>query len=198
MPVEQRRGELVAAALRVITRHGVSAATTRAIVTEADMPLGALHYAFSSHDELMDAVIDAVIDGERTKAEEYSLSAETVEEAVRSGLEAYIRLLEADPKRELAVLELAITARRRGDGERMLAQYRGYLDAAEQMLERVAERTGSRWTVPVDELARHLVTIMDGITTTWLADGDSTAARSTARFAATAFAAHADAETARA
>jgi hypothetical protein len=44
------------------------------------MPLGALHDTFSSHDELMGAVIDAVLDGERATAEEHSLSAETVED----------------------------------------------------------------------------------------------------------------------
>jgi AcrR family transcriptional regulator len=191
MPIEQRRHELVAAALRVVTRHGVAAATTRAIATEADMPLGAVHYAFTSHDDLMDAVIEAVVSGERATAEAHAETAETVEGAVRSGLEAYVRLLESDPLRELAVLELAVVARRRGQGERMRAQYRGYLDAATTMLERVAEQTGSRWTSPVGDLARHLVTIIDGITTTWLADGDSAAARKTAAFAARAFAAHA-------
>ncbi|RWZ58278.1 hypothetical protein ELQ92_14740 [Labedella populi] len=59
------------------------------------------------------------------------------------------------------------------------------------MLERAAEQMGARWTAPLEKLAHHLVAILDGITTTWLADGASEAARATARFAAGAFAAHA-------
>lgn len=191
MPVAQRRRELVEAALRIVAREGIGAATTRAVVAEADMPLGAFHYVFDSYDELLDALIDAVVSGERSAAELHTNGAASVEDAVCSGLEAYIRLLEENPGWELAVLELAIAGRRRDDGDRMRTQYRGYLDAATAMLRHVATLTGSRWDAPVEVLARHLVTITDGITTTWLADGDSAAARSTARFAAAAFAAHA-------
>ncbi|MGC5004762.1 hypothetical protein [Streptomyces sp. DT203] len=37
--------------------------------------------------------------------------------------------------------------------------------------------TSSAWTAPLEELARHLVAVNDGITTTWLADHDTEAAK---------------------
>ena len=54
---------------------------------------------------------------------------------------------------------------------------RAYLAAAAQLLERAAGLTGERWARPVGELARLLVTLVDGATTTWLVDRDTAATR---------------------
>ncbi|MDQ1124969.1 transcriptional regulator, TetR family [Microbacterium sp. LKL04] len=189
MPPEERRDELIAAAIRVIARRGVAAATTRAITAEAGMPLGAFTYIFGTQDELMTAVIDTVIAQERFAAESRAIDPTSLTAAIRSGLEGYIDMLEQDPADEIALLELALVARRRDPQGQMRAQWRTYYDAAEQMLAYAAEITGNRWTAPLSDLARHLVVIADGITTTWLADGDSDAARRTASFAAAALAA---------
>lgn len=194
IPTEQRRQELIAAAIRVISRDGVAAATTRAIVAEAGMPLGAFHYVFGSRDELIAAVIQTVTDGERVAAEIRSLepgSPLTPEAVVLRGLNGYIDLLRDDPGRELALLELALVAVRHDGGTSMSAQYATYYRAAAGSLRYAAQLTGAEWTTPVEELARHLVTVIDGITTTWLADRDTAAARRTAAFAAAALAAHA-------
>ncbi|MFP3394334.1 TetR family transcriptional regulator, partial [Brevibacillus sp. SIMBA_076] len=59
IPVADRRMALVQAALRLIARDGVAAATTRRIVAEAGMPLASFHYVFSSRDELMGELIEA-------------------------------------------------------------------------------------------------------------------------------------------
>jgi AcrR family transcriptional regulator len=50
---EQVRRRLLDAAWRVVDRDGVEAATTRAILDEADMSAGALYSYFSSKDELL-------------------------------------------------------------------------------------------------------------------------------------------------
>lgn len=189
MPPEERREELIAAAIRVIARRGVASATTRAITAEAGMPLGAFTYIFGTQDELMTAVIDTVIEQERFAAESRAIDPTSMTAALRSGLEGYIDLLERDPDHEIALLELALVARRRDPAGQMRAQWETYFRTAEQVLVYAAEITGSRWTQPVADLARHLVVVVDGLTTTWLADGDSDAARRTASFAAAALAA---------
>ena len=56
-------------------------------------------------------------------------------------------------------------------------QYRAYTDAATQLLDGIAELTGEQWARPVPELARLLVTLVDGATTTWLVDRDTAATR---------------------
>ncbi|MFI8631498.1 TetR/AcrR family transcriptional regulator [Microbacterium sp. NPDC077663] len=189
MPPEERRDELIAAAIRVIARRGVAAATTRAITAEAGMPLGAFTYIFGTQDDLMTAVIDTVIEQERFAAESRAIDPTSMTSALQSGLEGYIDLLERDPDHEIALLELALVARRRDPSGQMRAQWQTYFHAAEQILVYAAEITRSRWTQPVAELARHLVVVVDGITTTWLADGNTDAARRTASFAAAALAA---------
>ncbi|GAA2655502.1 TetR/AcrR family transcriptional regulator [Paractinoplanes durhamensis] len=191
IPPGQRRDELVAAAIRVIARSGVAKATTRAVVAEADMPLGAFHYIFGSHDELMRAVIETVTDDERLVAEAASIDATSVEAAILSGLNAYIDLLVAEPERELALLELGLFARRQSADGLMRSQWQTYFETAAGLLQYAAVLTGTRWASPLDELARTLIAVVDGITIGWLADHDTAAARRTAAFVAVAFAAHA-------
>ena len=58
-------------------------------------------------------------------------------------------------------------------------QYRAYAGAATRLLEQAAELTGEQWQRPVPELARLLITLVDGATTTWLVDRDTAATRAT-------------------
>ena len=67
MSAGDRRELLVAAAIRVMTRDGVAKATTRAIASEAEMPLGVFHYAFRSKQELMTMVTETI--ARQSKAE---------------------------------------------------------------------------------------------------------------------------------
>ncbi|MBZ4486545.1 TetR family transcriptional regulator [Microbacterium sp. cx-55] len=192
MPPSQRREELIAAAIRVIARSGVAAATTRAIVTEAQMPLGAFHYIFENHDELMSAVVEAVTEQERFVAETRSVDATSVQAALLSGLNGYIDLLAAEPERELALLELGLFARRQDADGQMRTQWESYFGTAAEVLQYAAELTRTRWTAPLPDLARLLVASLDGITLGWLADHDTAAARRTAAFVARALAVYAD------
>jgi AcrR family transcriptional regulator len=57
-----RREELIEAAIRVLIRDGVDAATTRAISVEAGAPLATLHYCFASRDELLDEAARRITD----------------------------------------------------------------------------------------------------------------------------------------
>jgi AcrR family transcriptional regulator len=203
MPVADRRRALVDAAVRLIARDGVGAATTRAIVAEAGMSLASLHYAFPSLEHLLEAVIHEVTAQERAAAQQGMLPLGTVEDhggpppaledVIRDGLDRYIDLLVADPGREQALLELALYALRTpGQRGALVAQYEVYRESARTMLAGAALAARSRWTVPLDEVARSLVMISDGLTTTWLADRDTDAARASARFAAAALAALAE------
>ncbi|MCC4907513.1 TetR/AcrR family transcriptional regulator [Microbacterium sp. cx-59] len=192
IPPSQRREELIAAAIRVIARSGVAAATTRAIVTEAQMPLGAFHYIFENHDELMSAVVETVTDQERFVAETRSVDATSIEAALLSGVNGYIDLLAAEPERELALLELGLFARRQNADGQMRTQWESYFGTAAEVLQYAAELTRTRWTAPLPDLARLLVASLDGITMGWLADHDTAAARRTAAFVARALAAHAE------
>lgn len=57
---DARRGELVAAALRVITTEGFAAASVRRVAHEAGCSAGALRHYFPRQDSLVAAVLDEI------------------------------------------------------------------------------------------------------------------------------------------
>ena len=191
IPLDDRRSALLSAAIRVIAREGLAAATTRAIVSEAGMPLGSFHYAFDSREAMLAAVIDTVTSDERIAAETTLPSPGIVQElapTLLAGVLRYIDLLEADPEREQALQELSLYAIRH-DLPAAVDQLRAYHRSAEHSLELAAATCAMQWSLPLADVGRFLVVVLDGITTTWLADRDGAAARRTAEFAAPALAA---------
>ncbi len=192
LPLEERRRRLVAATLAVIQRDGIAGATARRIVQEAGMPLGALHYAFDSVDHLLAAAADEVTAAERLVGEETIATAgdAALRDIVMGGLDRYLTLLESQPGHELAFQELMLHASRaRLDAPPAPGRYEQSYALVAELLAQAAAACDHTWTSPVDELARHTVTVLDGLTTTWLADHDTEAARATARFHADALAA---------
>jgi AcrR family transcriptional regulator len=194
--LDDRRTALLSAAIRVIARDGLAAATTRAIVAEAGMPLGSFHYAFDSREALLSAVIDTVTSSERIAAETtvfQSGAPVDLSSTLLAGIVRYIELLEVDPEREQALQELSLYAIRHNTAA-ALEQVRAYHRSAEHSLALAAEVCNVRWNVPVADASRFLVVALDGITTTWLADRDGDAARRAAAFVAPALAALAQPE----
>ncbi len=181
----ERRAALVRAALRVIDRDGVHAATTRMIVAEAGMSLASFHYAFRSRDEMMRELIAFVVaDEQRVSLEALDPDAD-IRSAVRAGMRAYFELLRAHPSREQALQELVQYSLRTPGLEHLpRAQYASYFHTARVLLERGAENAGVQWGLPIEQLARILIAITDGLTVAWLADRDDEAAGTLIDFAA--------------
>ncbi|MCU1515205.1 MAG: hypothetical protein JWO10_2295 [Microbacteriaceae bacterium] len=181
----ERRASLVQAALTVIARDGVHAATTRAIVAEADMSLASFHYAFTSRDELIREVISFVVDDQHRVSlatlENVPADAETpgsgIRSAVRAALQAYFDLLVEFPEREQAMFELIHYSLRTPElGKLPQVQHGSYRHMAVELLEAGAATLDISWTRPVEEVARVLVALTDGLTLAWLADRDDAAA----------------------
>jgi AcrR family transcriptional regulator len=196
MPVAERRGLLLSAAFDVISRTGVSGATTRAIVDEAGMKLASFHYAFESREELLAELVNVVVGNQEVVLEISTAAGIDLAALLEQGLSSYFDQVRANPLRERAMFELTQYSMRtpsmHGFAERQYARYR---ELAEASLSEAAERTGCAWRIPVDQLAADLVALTDGITLAWLADRDDVRARRTIAFAARALAAEADAPT---
>lgn len=188
----ERRTALVQAALRVVARDGVAAATTRRIVAEAGMSLASFHYAFSSRDELMAELVNTVVDGEQSAlapALQPSDHAVTMRDAVRAGLQNFFDAVRADPDREKAMFELTQWALREPGFETLARrQYARYFEVAERAVVQAAAVTGCAWSRPTAEVARLLVVLTDGLTVAWLVTRDDAAARAAIDFAADAVA----------
>ena len=183
----ERRRQLVDAAYRVIGRDGFAAATTRRVCAEAGASLAAFHYCFASKQELLVELTEqAMRELEAARAGGVTIRA-TAAESIRATLHGYWDTVEADPNREQVLV--ALTQHALGDSS--LAgvaqrQYAAYHRAAAEALREIAEGCGVRWSLPIEQLARMLVVVTDGVTVAWLVDRDSTAARA----ALDAFAAH--------
>ena len=189
----ERREALVRAALAVIARDGVHAATTRAITAEAGMSLASFHYAVPSRDELLRDVVEYVV-GRQDEAAfgSLDLDAPDLRTAVRAVLGSYLDIVRADPAREQAMFELTQYALRTPALAGFPpAQYRVYRDVASRLLEAGAARHGMRWDAPLADLAALVISLTDGATLAWLATRDDAAAERLLDLAADAIAAHA-------
>lgn len=185
MSSADRRSALLQAALRVIADQGMTGATTRAIVAEAGMPLASFHYAFVSRDEMMSELISLVLENESLAVFHSFGFGNDVRSSIRDALYAYLRTVEADPDHERVMLELQQYAQRTPGLEHLAReQYDRYRTVVGGLLRTGAENAGVRWSLPVDDVARLVVTITDGITFGWLADRDSAAAGRVIEFAA--------------
>lgn len=193
IPAVERRVALVSAALRVIARRGVHGATTRAIVAEAGMSLASFHYAFASREELMVELVNAAVDDEElTLAPAFAADqgALSIRDSIRAGLGNYLEGVAADPDREKAMFELTQYALRSPSMEPLARrQYERYFALAADALEFAAARSGQVWQHPLDEVARMLVMLTDGLTLAWLVDRDDARAARAMDFAADSIAA---------
>ncbi len=193
MPATERRAALARAALAVVDRDGVHAATTRAIVAEAGMPLSSFHYAVPSRDDLLRDVVELVVADESDAALAGLLAGAAeitdVHDAIRRTLGAYLGHVRMAPGREQAMFELTQYALRTPElADLPLNQYDRYYATAAAVLSAAEEHLGIRWTVPIEHLARLIVTITDGVTLGWLVDRDDATADHTIDLATRAIA----------
>jgi DNA-binding transcriptional regulator YbjK len=195
IPAPERRAALAHAALAVIARDGLAAATTRAIVAEAGMPLASFHYAVPSRDELLRDVVELVVAEEGSAALAPLLArADGIRDATVLALTAYLELVKRDPGREQAMFELTQYALRTPALDDLPAeQYARYHALAIELLEAATAQAATAqhhpdWRVPMPDLARLLVSFTDGLTLAWLADRDDAAAARAIELAADAIA----------
>lgn len=178
MSADARRAELLQAALRVMARDGLAAGTTRAIVAEAGMSLATFHYCFRSRNELLRELVGLVTEQEATSIGKAMTAGPggDLGSTLREGLRGYLTHLEQNPGYELFLFELNHHALRTPE-LRDLAdeQYRRYYASARHLLLTAAELSGRTWTVDLDVLARLVVVLFDGATTSWLADRNTDA-----------------------
>ena len=190
IPSSDRRQLLVEAALRVIARHGVAGATTRAIVAEADMSLASFHYAFRSHSEMMRELVAHVVDAQIATVFASLRLGNDIRDALRTGLQAFLEYVTGDPGHEQVLQELMQYALRTPGLERLATeQYDAYRAGVSSVLVEGAAVSRVEWSIPVEDVARLVVTITDGVTLAWLADRDTAAAERVLDFAADSIAA---------
>ncbi|GHH50571.1 TetR family transcriptional regulator [Streptomyces umbrinus] len=174
MAAKDRREELIAAGFRVMIRDGVTKATTRAIVNEANMPLGVFHYCFKSREELLQEVLTRFTDSTVAAARKTFEGEGDLGSRITKSLSAFWGTVELSPGEHQVSYELTHYALRRAGFEDLARrQYQHYREVHQELLEEAAKGADIEWTVPVPVLARYLNAVLDGVTLNWLVDRDS-------------------------
>ncbi|WP_267420271.1 MULTISPECIES: TetR/AcrR family transcriptional regulator [unclassified Curtobacterium] len=178
---DERRAQLVDAAVAVMTDEGVRAVTTRAVTARAGLPHGTFAYCFGSKGELFRAVLDRELRRSMASAfDDDSAPTDDPCERIVAGLLASLDRVRAAPEEAMALLELTALARR--DPElRDLARWEqtAYVSAVTENLTRWSDAHGRRWSVPTEHVGRLLVAVVEGAVSAWLSDRDDAAAEAT-------------------
>ncbi|MFD6063828.1 TetR/AcrR family transcriptional regulator [Rhodococcus wratislaviensis] len=163
MPAPERRRQIIDAATRVISREGVSKATTRRICEEARANIGTLHYTFSGKNDLFEAVfaycwdvVSEIVD------DAVSSSTGEPEDTAREIISRYTELAITDPhllSAQFQLLNWSMT-RPAARGEAAAAY-----DQQHAVIASALRRDGS-WPSPDFDsagVARMIVSLLDGM-----------------------------------
>lgn len=190
LPADERRTQLIESALTIAQRSGLSAVTVRQVAEEAGVSLGVVHYCFESKDDLIFAMGESLIlqltaavhdsFGQIRNATELR-GIEGLRELLHMGLSGMWPIIEATPDRQLLIYEItALSLRQRAAGDDIVGtvanhQYRLMHDEAREFLIECASIAQIKWNVPVQDLARTGVSVLDGLVLSWLVDRDGVA-----------------------
>lgn len=161
----EREGQIVVAAIQVLSAVGVANTTLRAVAREADVPLGTLHYVFPSKDQLLRAVIATLIDGALATVKSGLELDRGVAHAIRHGVFRFWDILvEGDVGLQIMQYELAMySVRSQGPGGLAQLQFESYAALVSDFCERAAEAAGERCAVDFDTLGRLALAVLDGL-----------------------------------
>lgn len=161
------------------------------------MSLASLHYAFDSRDALLEAVVARVVRDERQAVHAALASGAdaqggdevavvtgdavlvagvtgnaVLQQLIRNSMKRYVQTMVQYPGREHGMLELTLDASRRDDSRALVrSQYDSYRSLVADLLAEAGQISGTRWRVPIDEIATVVVALTDGLTIAHIVDG---------------------------
>ncbi|WBQ04508.1 TetR/AcrR family transcriptional regulator [Kribbella sp. CA-293567] len=177
VPAQERRADLVQAAIQVATREGLAATTTRRIAQELGISVGIVHYCFRSKEELLHEVIRVIAEAQVVAARSAITPGGDLPTSVRNAFLGFWQLVEATPQAQLLTYELTSWALRNAETEPLAREQRAsQLAGIEAILAEISKATEVEWTVPAEQLARMTLAVTDGVTLGWLVDRDTASA----------------------
>ncbi|TDP39592.1 TetR family transcriptional regulator [Nocardia ignorata] len=204
LSVEERRAHLIEAAIGLAEKKGVAGVTTRDVAQAAGVSLGVVHYCFESKDALMTELVKALsmelrdsVDADETVWADTGTGKEALQKLVRQGLELMWRNIEATPERQLLTYETTTYALREGESTpAKLAiareQYKFNDSTVADVMDHCRDATGCDWNIPLPQLSRFILSVIDGIVLRWLVDDDSDAVQAQLDLLAEMVTAHAN------
>lgn len=159
---QERREQLVEAAIRVMSREGLERATTRRIAQEAGTTQGVFHYAFRDKNELLTEVVGAItleIENILRKSVDPSLG---LTQAINDAIQGIWSYVQRDDGLQLMQYELTIFCRRT-EGFEWLAewQYARYTASTLEIFTQSLQ--GEKLQIALPELTNFIVAAVDGL-----------------------------------
>lgn len=174
IPAHDRRKALVDATIRLISREGIAATSTRAIAAEADMPLSSLHYVFDSREQLIALAVNSIAADFRMRFDTEAIDFSSVASAVRTAFGQRLEFVNDHPDMTLAAYECLMYAARteelkdlgarRWDEDVLLIRF---------LLEVLCVRNRLRLKAPSVSLAVMVLTTIEGILFAWTKTRDT-------------------------
>ncbi|MEV5811068.1 TetR family transcriptional regulator [Streptomyces mutabilis] len=175
---DERRRQLVVAALRVMKRDGIAAASTRAITAEAGMPHGAFHYCFHSKKDLYAAILASDIEIDLEGAWPDIRPEASPVENIRTLLDAFWSQIETDPEAQLVLFDLGSIALRDPELQELPQwEHRAALEKAVGYLARLGKEAGFEFLREEAHLAELVLATLNGVAWSWLSHRDNDRAR---------------------
>ncbi|WIG57387.1 MAG: hypothetical protein OJF49_000131 [Ktedonobacterales bacterium] len=175
---DARRIELLAAAIRVLARHGLSETTTRKIAAEARVNQATLLYYFESKDELLFAVLHEMMRMTEEIALESRHPGASLRDTITSSINAFWQHVESAPELQIMQYELTLYALRNPDAAWLAKQqYEGYCNVVETLFREAYTEANQSSAASFDALARFVVGGLDGLILQFVSDRNSKRAR---------------------
>ena len=175
----EREAQIVTAAVRVLSTVGVPGTTLRAVAAEAEIPLGTLHYVFPTKDQLLRAVIVAVIDDVLDAVGADTELDRGVAHAIRHGVNSFWdKLVEGAVGLQVMQYELAMYSVRSQESESLTRlQYDRYTALVTDFWAQAAQAADERCAVDFETLGRLALGLVDGLIIQYIANRDPERAR---------------------
>src|SRR5579859_4782148 len=113
--LDERRAEILSAAVRVLSRDGLAETTTRKIATEAGVNQAMLRYYFGSKDDLLFAVLQEMMRLTNEIVREVASTRGSIRETIADSLRAFWAHVESAPELQVMQYELTLYALRHPD-----------------------------------------------------------------------------------
>jgi len=174
----ERRAEIIAAAIRVLSRDGLAETTTRKIAAEAGVNQATLRYYFGSKDDLLFAVLQDMMRITREVVRAGTPTDKGLHEALSESIRAFWAHVEESPELQIMQYELTLYALRHPESAWLAKQqYDGYSAVVEILLQHGFDKAQLPCSLPIAELARFIVGGLDGLILQFISDRDTTRAR---------------------
>ena len=143
------------------------------------MPTASVHYVFASHDAMVEQLVESILTAQSTGVAEAVVEAPTLRDFVDGRAPGLARSRGRRPRRRRSRCTTSSRWSRSSPELHHLAAavYAQYSASVSSFVEAAGPRFGVRWRVPVDDVARFVLVLTDGVAARWLVDRDDDAAR---------------------